>query len=69
MYATIDSTVHVYAPKGNELDAHLALINGYNSRADNPTAWKENIYTGEGYLERMIAEKKGNVVVLAGIIN
>ncbi|MDF2192915.1 putative oxidoreductase C-terminal domain-containing protein [Paraflavitalea sp. CAU 1676] len=62
----IDSVVHVYAPGGPELDAHLALINQYNARPENPTHWKEEVYTGADYLDKMIAEKKGNVVVLAG---
>lgn len=66
MYANIDSEVFVYAPKGKELAAHLALVNGYNSRPVNPTAWKETVYTGDDYLAKMISEKKGNVVVLAG---
>ncbi|MDB5278803.1 MAG: hypothetical protein JWR61_3758 [Ferruginibacter sp.] len=66
MYATIDPEVFVYAPKGKELDAHLALVNGYNTRAENPTVWKEIVYTGDDYLAKMLSEKKGNVVVLAG---
>jgi len=66
MYAGIDSSVHVYAPKGKELDAHLALIDGYNKRSEHPTAWQEEVYTGNDYLQKMIREKKGNVVVLAG---
>ncbi len=33
---------------------------------ENPTHWKEEVYTGANYLDKMIAEKKGNVVVLAG---
>lgn len=66
MYANVDSTVHVYAPEGAELDAHMALIDQYNSSPDNPTAWKEQVYTGADYLEKMLEEKAGNVVVLAG---
>lgn len=62
----IDSVVHVYAPGGPELDAYLGLIKQYNERADKPTHWKEEVYTGTGYLDKMIADKKGNVVVLAG---
>lgn len=62
----IDSVVHVYAPGGPELDAHLGLIKQYNDRAENPTHWKEEVYTGGDYLEKMLADKKGNVVVLAG---
>lgn len=66
MYAGIDSVVHVYAPEGNELQAHLKLINQYNERADNPTHWKEEVYTGSDYPDKMLADKAGNVVVLAG---
>lgn len=66
MYAAISPDVYVYAPKGRELDAHLALVEGYNKRTDNPTSWNEHVYTGDDYLQKMLAEKKGNVVVLAG---
>lgn len=66
MYPQISPTVYVYAPAGFELDAHLSLIEGYNSRPDNPTSWKEEVYTGDDFLEKMLAEKKGNLVVLAG---
>ena len=66
MYPNISPDVFVYAPKGKELEAHLAMIDGYNVRANNPTAWKETVYTGDDYVAKMIGEKKGNVVVLAG---
>ena len=62
----IDSVVNVYAPEGPELQAHLDLIKQYNERSDHPTHWSEKIYTGNDFLEKMIAEKKGNVIVLAG---
>ena len=66
MLGGIDSNVYVYAPDGPELQAHLNLIKQYNQRSDAPTHWKEQVYTGGDFLEKMIAEKKGNVVVLAG---
>ena len=66
MYDDVDSVVYVYAPEGNDLKLHMDRINGYNSRAESPTHWKEVVYTGNDFFERMIAEKKGNVVVLAG---
>lgn len=66
MYDDIDSVVHVYAPAGNDLQLHLERINAYNSRKDNPTHWKEEVYTGNDFFEKMIAEKKGNAVVLSG---
>ncbi len=66
MYSDIDTTVYVYAPEGPDVKMYLNLINSYNSRAEDPTDWNEVIFTGDHFFERMIAEKKGNVVVLAG---
>src|SRR5215213_8187420 len=66
MYPDVDSVVQVYAPEGNDLQFHLDRINGYNNRNEDPTQWKENVYTGRYFFEKMIAEKKGNVVVLSG---
>jgi predicted dehydrogenase len=66
MYDDVDSVVHVYAPGGSDLQLHLDRINGYNTRAEDPTHWKEKVYSGADFFEKMIAEKKGNIVVLAG---
>ena len=66
MYEQIDSTVHVFAPNGPEVESYLALIHEYNSRAGNPTGWKENVYMGSDYLEKMLKAAPGNVVVIAG---
>jgi len=62
----IDTVVNVYAPEGPELQAHLDLIKQYNERIESPTHWSEKVYTGSDFLEKMIAERKGNVIVLAG---
>jgi len=66
MYDDVDSVVYVYAPEGNDLNLQMDKINGYNTRAESPTHWKEIVYTGNNFFEKMIAEKKGNVVVLSG---
>ena len=66
MYDQIFPEVKVYAPEGNELKSHLALIDGYNTRSQDPTSWKEIVYTGSDFYEKMIAEKSGNLLVLAG---
>ncbi len=66
MYPGVDPVVRVYAPEGPELQAHLEMIRAFNSRAANPTHWEEKVYTGADFLERMIADHAGNVVVLAG---
>jgi predicted dehydrogenase len=66
MYENVDSVVHVFAPEGEEVKEQLRKIEAYNNRAENPTHWVEEVYTRPDYLEKMLAEKPGNVVVLAG---
>lgn len=66
MYDQIASEVHVYAPEGPDVDDYLKRINGFNSRKENPTLWEEIVYKGPDYLEKMVSEKKGNVLVIAG---
>jgi len=66
MYSEVDSVVHVYAPPGKDVDLHLDRINGFNNRMESPTHWKEEVYRGKDFLEKMLQDKAGNVVVLAG---
>ena len=42
-YDGVSREVRVYAPEGAELKSHLALIDQFNTRKDNPTAWKDNV--------------------------
>jgi predicted dehydrogenase len=66
MLPGMSEMVRVYAPLGPDLVAHLNRIAAFNSRADNPTKWKLEIYAGADFLERMLANHDGNVVVLSG---
>ncbi|TLV00674.1 putative oxidoreductase C-terminal domain-containing protein [Dyadobacter luticola] len=66
MYDDVDSVVHVYATEGPDVKAYLDKVEKYNSAPENPTHWKEEVYTGADFMDKMLAEKKGNVVVLAG---
>lgn len=70
MLAGVDPVVRVYAPDGPDLQQHLARIDGYNTRAEQPTRWQEAVYRGPDFLTKMLAEagtnKSGNVVVMAG---
>lgn len=66
MYSNIDSVVHVYSTQGADLDLHLKRISDYNNRKENPTQWKEEVYNGNDFFEKMIEQKKGNIVVLSG---
>ena len=66
MYKEVDSTIYVFAPEGPEVSDFLSKIESYNSRSENPTHWNVNSYFGADYLEKMIAQKPGNVMVVAG---
>jgi predicted dehydrogenase len=66
MYDQVNPTVHIYAPEGPEVHEHVSIVESYNSRDEDPTSWNQVVYIGDDYLERMLAEKKGNVVILAG---
>lgn len=65
-YPQVSNDVYVYAPIGDDLQEHLKKIEGYNSRTESPTQWNEIVYTGPDFLEKMLSEKKGNVMVTAG---
>jgi hypothetical protein len=66
MYADVDPVVYVYAPEGPEVESYLSSIRDYNSREADPTSWEEKVYTGSDFLEKMLEEKSGNVMVVSG---
>ncbi|MBI2925715.1 MAG: oxidoreductase [Verrucomicrobia bacterium] len=66
MLPGVSERVHVYAPLGPDLLAHLGRIAQFNTRKDNPTRWQLEVHTGPDFLERLLAERPGNVVVLSG---
>ena len=66
MYEGVDPLVHVYAPEGDDVLEHMKRIEGFNERADQPTSWRTEIFTGPDYLQRMLQDRAGNVVVISG---
>jgi len=66
MYDQVDTKVHVYGPEGSDIEDHINRINGFNNREENPTNWELVVYRGEDYLDKMISERPGNVMVTAG---
>jgi hypothetical protein len=65
MYPQVSPVVYVYAPGGPELEDHLNRVQSFNTRAENPTRWEEKVYTGKDFLDRMLRERRGNVVVIS----
>lgn len=62
----VDPTVHIFAPEGSDLELHIERIRSFNSREESPTGWKTEIHTGSDFLQRMLEEQPGNVMVTAG---
>ena len=66
MVDQVSPVVSVYAPDGPDVKDHLDRIHGFNSREINPTHWQEEVYTGIDFLEKMVKDRSGNVVVISG---
>lgn len=66
MKEQINPEVYIYAPEGPDVTNHLLQIEKYNSRAGNPTNWTSIVYTGDDFFNKMLQEKPGNVMVVAG---
>jgi len=63
----VNDSVLVYAASNDAgLQQYLASVASFNKREVEPTKWEEIVYTGNDFLEKMVSDKKGNVIVLAG---
>ena len=71
-YPEVSAEVQVFAPDGEELAAHLKMIDGFNARSENPTCWKENVVRDGNPLAvfsrwaASVPDPSNSVVVLAG---
>ncbi|TKJ36409.1 MAG: oxidoreductase [Planctomycetes bacterium B3_Pla] len=66
MYEQVDPLVYVYAPDGPDVANYLKQIQRFNEREEDPTSWRQKVYAGDDFLEKMIADKPGDIVVLSG---
>ena len=66
MYPEVARRVAVYAPLGPDLADHVKRVARFNLRPQNPTSWELDIHAAPDFLERMLAERPGNIVVLSG---
>ncbi|MEN8226370.1 MAG: putative oxidoreductase C-terminal domain-containing protein [Bacteroidota bacterium] len=66
MYDQVSPVVHIYAPEGPDITDHLKRIEGFNSRKEHPTKWESIVYTGDDFLQVMIKEQSGNVMITSG---
>ncbi|MGA3099151.1 MAG: oxidoreductase, partial [Bryobacteraceae bacterium] len=66
MLAGVARRSAIFAPLGPDLRQHLQRIEGFNARSVNPTSWEIDVHCAPQSVERMCAERPGNVVVIAG---
>jgi predicted neuraminidase/predicted dehydrogenase len=66
MYPGVSGRVDVYAPLGPDLFEHLKRVNAFNRRPDAPTSWRTEVHASADYVDRMLREQPGNVVILSG---
>src|SRR5665811_1441528 len=66
MLAGVARRSAIFAPLGPDLWQHLKRIEAFNARPANPTAWELEVHCTSEPVERMRAERPGNVVVIAG---
>src|SRR5258708_873987 len=62
----IDDDVHVFTEDGPDVDHFLRLVQAFNDRPVEPTRWTLYVYRGADYLERLLAQRPGEVVINAG---
>jgi predicted dehydrogenase len=62
----VSPEIFVYASDGPERRDFLALVERFNRRAERPTRWRATVIEGGDPLVRLIDERRGDVVVLAG---
>src|SRR5947207_13517686 len=66
MYPDVAARVDVFAPLGPDLVGHLNRIASFNTRQERPTAWQLEVHAGPDFVDRMLHEPPGNVVIHSG---
>ena len=66
MYEQVSPVVNVFAPHGPDLDLHMQRVEAFNQRAYQPTCWRHRVHAGSDYLDAMLQQRPGNVVIAAG---
>ncbi len=62
----LNDDVYVYSEDGPDLERFLRIVCSFNERTVDPTRWKLHIYRGADYLDRLRAQRPGEVVIVAG---
>jgi len=58
--------VYVYAEHGPDVANFMRMVESFNNRPTDPTRWKLHVYRGPDYIDRLQAERRGDIVVISG---
>ncbi|MDX2149841.1 MAG: putative oxidoreductase C-terminal domain-containing protein [Bryobacteraceae bacterium] len=56
----------IYAPVGRDLANFWIFVSSFIQRSPAPAHWRFTGYTGADFLERLLADKRGNVLSISG---
>jgi predicted dehydrogenase len=62
----INDDIHVFAEDGPDVDHFVHLVHAFNERTVNPTRWTLHVYRGADFLEKLLAQRPGQVAIVAG---
>lgn len=62
----VRNEIAVYAAELAEVQEFLGLVESFNARSERPTRWRPLVRVGADPLERVVAERPGDLVILAG---
>jgi predicted dehydrogenase len=62
----LDDDVYVYADEGPDVDSFVRIVETFNARDADSTAWRLHLYRGADHLARLRSERRGEVVIVAG---
>lgn len=62
----VSDEIAVYASDEAEIRDFLSLVASFNARPEHPTRWRAVVHVGGDPLERLLSERPGDLVILAG---
>ncbi|MCZ6557346.1 MAG: hypothetical protein O7A69_06165 [SAR324 cluster bacterium] len=62
----VNEEFFLYAEEGPHVRAFLDLIESFNGRAERPTRWRPQVTIAADPMERLMEERRGEAVVIAG---
>ncbi len=62
----LSDDVHVYADDGPDVDDFLSIVASFNQRPERPTRWRLHVTRADDHFDRLLAERPGDMVIVAG---